>query len=65
MPVPDVDLRTEIEIQPQDSETLANFQAWIANYNNFIVKSYQKKAPNSVFSKDEEEVIDSFITVDE
>ena len=66
MPVPVVDLTTEIEItQPQDSETLANFQAWITNYNNFIVKAYQKKAPNSVFSKDEEDVIDSFITVDE
>jgi hypothetical protein len=66
MPVPAVDLTTEIEIvQPQDSDTLANFQAWVANYNNFVVTSYKKKAPDSVFSPDEEDVIDAFIAVEE
>ena len=66
MPVPVVDLTTELDItQPQDSETLANFQTWIANYNNFIMKAYNKKSPGEELDPFTAEVVDSFITVDE
>ena len=65
MPVPTVDLTKELEIkQDQDSETLSTFQTWVTNYNNFIVESYKRKA-DAVFSSDEQEVLDAFITVDE
>ena len=65
MPVPTLDITKELEIkQKQDSETLSTFQTWVTNYNNFIVESYKRKA-DAVFSSDEQEVLDAFITVDE
>ena len=66
MPVPTVDLTKELDIlQDKDSKTLSTFQSWVTNYNNFIVESYKRKANTPVISSDEEEMLETFITVDE
>ena len=64
-PVPNLDITKEIDIeQPKDNETLTLFSSWVANYNNFISEAHKDNAKAS-FTNEEEEVIDSFIAVDE
>jgi hypothetical protein len=52
--------------QPKDNETLQNFSAWVANYNNFISEEYKQNSNSvSTLSPEEADVVESFITVGE
>jgi hypothetical protein len=65
-PVPEVDLTQTIDIvQTEDSATLATFQTWVRNYNEFILESHKSKSPTSSFTSEEQDVIDTFITVED
>mgnify|MGYP003657963103 FL=1 len=65
-PVPEVDLTKTIDIvQAADSAVLAAFQTWVQNYNGFILESYKSKSVASSFTPEEQETIDTFITVED
>ena len=66
-PVPELDITKLIAIeQPKDNETLQNFSAWVANYNNFISEEYKQNSNSvSTLSPEEADVVESFITVGE
>ena len=65
-PTFNVDLTKDIRLQPEDNEHLIKFQTWVDNYNKYIKESYQKNMGSKTsLSEDEENVIDSFITVEE
>ena len=64
-PLATVHLSKEIELkQPDDNDVLAHFQAWVNNYNNYIKESYDKHSKKNTFSSDQEDIIESFITVE-
>ena len=65
-PVPEVDLTQTIDIvQTEDSATLAAFQTWVRNYNEFIIESYINKSSPSSLTLEENDVIEAFITVED
>ena len=65
-PVPEVDLTQTIDIvQTEDSATLAAFQTWVRNYNEYIIESYNNKSSPSSLTLEENDVIEAFITVED
>ena len=65
-PIYDVDLTEEVKLtQPEDNETLMNFQTWVNNYNTYIQTSYDENANSKPLTSEQEKVIEGFITVDE
>ena len=64
-PVYKVELTKEVKLQPEDNETLMNFQAWVNKYNKYIQEAYDKNANSNPLSDEEIDVIDGFITVEE
>ena len=65
-PTFNVDLTKEVKLtQPEDNDTLMNFQTWVNNYNKYIQTSYDENANNNPLTSEEENVIEGFITVDE
>ena len=65
-PIFNVDLTKEVKLtQPEDNDTLMNFQTWVNNYNKYIQTSYDENANNNPLTSEEENVIEGFITVDE
>jgi hypothetical protein len=65
-PMYNVDLTEEVKLtQPEDNETLMNFQTWVNNYNTYIQTSYDENANSNPLTSEQENVIEGFITVDE
>ena len=65
-PIFNVDLAKEVKLtQPEDNDTLMNFQTWVNNYNKYIQTSYDENANNNPLTSEQENVIEGFITVDE
>lgn len=56
----ELDVTKTLELDGDTQETLANFLAWVANYNEYIVNAWSDKAKK----KDDEDFADDFIDID-
>lgn len=62
LPTAELDMTKTLEIDGNTQETLADFLAWVSNYNEYIIKAWDE----NVHSKEEVDtnLVDSFVDVD-
>jgi hypothetical protein len=64
LPIQQVDLSNNIELQEADQQRFSDFIEWIGNYNQYIVNSYNEKNVAQL-SADDNALVDEFIDIDE
>tara|TARA_X000001382_G_scaffold111892_1_gene88902 strand:- start:174 stop:1118 length:945 start_codon:yes stop_codon:yes gene_type:complete len=49
-----------LDVSPEDAETLQSFLDWIANYNSYVLSSYDEKKGNNM-SNEDIDMVDDFL----
>lgn len=63
LPTATLDLSTTLELTDADTALFGDFNAWIDNYNNYIVKEFNESA-NSKQQETYDSVVDEFVDVE-
>ena len=63
LPTATLDLSTTLELTDADTQLFGDFNAWIDNYNNYIVKEFNESA-NSKQQETYDSVVDEFVDVE-
>jgi hypothetical protein len=63
LPTATLDLSATLELTDKDTQLFGDFNAWIDNYNNYIVKEFNESA-NSKRQETYDSVVDEFVDVE-
>jgi hypothetical protein len=63
LPTATLDLSTTLDLTDADTQLFGDFNAWIDNYNNYIVKEFNESA-NSKRQETYDSVVDEFVDVE-
>jgi hypothetical protein len=64
LPTAVLDLSGTVELTDKDQELFADFNAWVDNYNEYIVKEFNKLAKPQEISQDEADIAAEFVDVE-
>ena len=64
LPTAVLDLSGTVELTDKDQELFADFNAWVDNYNEYIVKEFNKLATPQEISQDEADIAAEFVDVE-
>lgn len=65
LPTSTLDLATSIPLLEQDQKTFADFNTWIDNYNDYIIKQFNEARANGAGEEAiDEELVDEFVDVE-
>lgn len=64
LPLATLDLSNAIPLVEQDQKTFADFNQWIDNYNDYIIKQFNESRNNGAGDEVDEDVVDEFVDVE-
>jgi hypothetical protein len=62
-PVFTIDFNNTVALEDKDQETFTNFNDWISNYNDYIIKTHNEAATKKAQDRDDE-LVEEFVDVD-
>lgn len=62
-PMFNINFGTMVSLEDKDQETFANFNDWIDNYNNYIIKAHNEAAAKKEQDRDDD-LVEEFVDVD-
>jgi hypothetical protein len=64
LPLATLDMKEAIPLTDEDQKTFADFNLWIDNYNDYIIKSHNEARNNGAGEEVDEELVEEFIDVE-
>jgi hypothetical protein len=64
LPLATLDMKEAIPLTDEDQKTFADFNLWIDNYNDYIIKSHNEARTGEGLSKEDADLVDEFVDVE-
>jgi hypothetical protein len=64
LPLATLDMKEAIPLTDEDQKTFADFNVWIDNYNEYIIKSHNEARTGEGLSKEDADLVDEFVDVE-
>jgi hypothetical protein len=64
LPLATLDMKQAIPLTEEDQKTFADFNTWIDNYNDYIIKQHNETRSGEDLTTVESEIVDEFVDVE-